>query len=460
MSATIVIIDDDPGISKAFALILSEKYEVRTAANGTDGLKLLRKIEPDLVLLDIGLPDMDGLEVLKLIKETTPDTVVIMVTAYQEIRTVVDAVKMGAYDYLVKPVDGRGLQVTVANALENRTLKNRLQVLQESERQRHGTMFMGNSRAMRQIMEMVDKIAPGIDTPVLITGETGSGKGVLARHIHFASPAADGPFITVNCGAIASELVESELFGYGRGAFTGARAGGRMGRFEEAAGGTLFLDEIGVMPLAAQTKLLSVLEDRCFYRVGGNKKIKVTARIIAATNLDLEQAVAAGTFRQDLFFRLNVISIALPPLRERPEDIIPIFEQFITLFNKKTGKRFTTVSPEAKNLLLAYDWPGNVRELRNIMERISLLENGGEILPHHLPFARTGVPTQPQPAGSASNTLDYENSTKLIIEQALEQTNGNITRAAHILNMAPHKLRYRMKKLKIGGVPKIPVANN
>ena len=460
MSATIVIIDDDAGISKAFALILSEKYEVQAAANGTDGLNLLQKIEPDLVLLDIGLPDMDGLEVLKRIKQATPDTVVIMVTAYQEIRTVVDAVKLGAYDYLVKPVDGRGLQVTVANALENRTLKNRLHILQESERKRHGTMFTGTSRAMREITEIVDKVAHSIDTPVLITGETGSGKGVLARQIHFASPAAEGPFITVNCGAIAGELVESELFGYGRGAFTGARAGGRMGRFEEAAGGTLFLDEIGVMTPAAQTKLLSILEDRCFYRVGGNKKIKVTARIIAATNLDLEKAVAAGTFRQDLFFRLNVISIALPPLRERPEDIIPIFEQFITLFNKKTGKQFTTVSPEAKNLLLAYNWPGNVRELRNIMERISLLENGGEILPRHLPFARSGASPQPHPSVPAPNTLDYENATKRIIEQALQQTNGNITQAARTLDMAPHKLRYRMKKLKITGSRKTPAAHS
>jgi len=460
MSATLLIIDDDAGINKAFALILSEKYEVQTAANGTDGLKLLQKIEPDLVLLDIGLPDMDGMEVLKRIKQSAADTVVIMVTAYQEIRTVVDAVKLGAYDYLVKPVDSRGLQVTVGNALENRTLKNRLHILQESERKRHGTMFTGTSRAMREISDLVGKVAHGIDTPILVTGETGSGKGVLARQIHFASPTAKGPFITVNCGAIAGELVESELFGYGRGAFTGARAGGRMGRFEEAAGGTLFLDEIGVMPLTAQTKLLSILEDRCFYRVGGNKKIQVTARIIAATNLDLEKAVAAGTFRRDLFFRLNVISIAIPPLRQRPEDIIPIFEQFIALFNKKTGKRFTTISPEAKNLLLAYDWPGNVRELRNIMERISLLENGGEILPQHLPFARAGSPAQPQPSVQVPNTLDYENATKRIIEQALQQTNGNITRAAEILNMAPHKLRYRMKKLKITGSRKTPAAGN
>ncbi len=453
MSATILIIDDDAGINKAFGLILSEKYEVQTAANGTDGLKLLQKIEPDLVLLDIGLPDMDGMEVLKRIKLLAADTVVIMVTAYQEIRTVVDAVKLGAYDYLVKPVDSRGLQVTVANALENRTLKNRLHVFQESERKRHGTMFTGPSRAMREISELVDKVAPSVDTPILITGETGSGKGVLARKIHFAAPTAEGPFITVNCGAIAGELVESELFGYGRGAFTGARTGGRMGRFEEAAGGTLFLDEIGVMPLTAQTKLLSILEDRCFYRVGGNKKIQVTARIIAATNLDLEQAVADGTFRRDLFFRLNVISIAIPPLRERPEDIIPIFEQFIDLFNKKTGKQFTTISREAKDLLLGYDWPGNVRELRNIMERISLLENGGEIAPKHLPFARSELlPRQPihsQAPDPLPNSLDYENATKMIIEQALEQTKGNVTRAAGILNMAPHKLRYRMKKLAI-----------
>lgn len=452
MSATLLVIDDDVSISKAFSIILSEQYEVYTAPDAAQGLDQLQKIEPDLVLLDIGLPDRDGLKVLKDVKKIAPDTVVIMVTAYQEIRTVVDAVKLGAYDYLVKPVDSQGLQVTVKNALENRVLKNRLQILQQTERKRHENMFIGTSHAMREITGLVEKIAHGIDTPVLITGETGSGKGVLARQIHFAGLNSQGPFVTVNCGAIAGELVESELFGYGKGAFTGARANGRIGRFEEATGGTLFLDEIGVMPLAAQTKLLSILEDRTFYRVGGSRKIKVTARIIAATNLELDKAVSLGTFRQDLFFRLNVINISIPPLRERPEDIIPIFEQFMALFNKKTGKQFTSISMEAKKLLLNYDWPGNVRELRNIMERISLLENSNTIMPEHLPFAgscRSLAAPETESTAPPTVNLDYDGCKKLLIKQALQKTDGNITRAAQLLNMAPHKLRYRIKKLGI-----------
>ncbi len=450
MHATLLIIDDDASIQQAFGMILSDNYAVQTAGNAADALDLLEQVEPDLVLLDIGLPDMDGLDLLKQIKKIFPDTVVIMVTALQKIRTIVEAIKLGAYDYLVKPVDSQGLQITVENALENRTLKNRIHIMQESERQRHGPMFFGSGQAMQEIAVLADKVAQSRETPLLITGETGSGKGILARHIHFAGPTAAGPFITVNCGAIAGELVESELFGYGRGAFTGARSEGRMGRFEAAAGGTLFLDEIGVMPLAAQAKLLSILEDRSFYRVGGNKEIKVTARIIAATNLDLEKAVSDGTFRQDLFFRLNVITIALPPLRQRPEDILPLFRQFMDLFSQKTGKQFTALSPEAEQLLLTYDWPGNVRELRNIMERISLLESGGTILPDHLPF---GHSLAPAPSSSTNHTLpdnlDYDKATRLLIEQALQRSGGNRTRAARLLNMPLHKLRYRMKKLQL-----------
>jgi len=449
MNTNILVIDDDPSISRAFAMILAEDHEVATASNAAQGLARLAEHEPDLVLLDIGLPDMDGLEVLKRIKQTAPDTVVIMVTAHQEIRTVVDAVKFGAYDYLVKPVDRQGLLVTVNNALENSILKNRLHVLQQNERRRHENMFIGSSPVMREISELIDKIAGSRETPILITGETGCGKGMLARQIHFAGPDNQGPFVTVNCGAIAGELVESELFGYGRGAFTGARSGGRKGRFEEAADGTLFLDEIGVMPLAAQAKLLSVLEDRSFYRVGGNRKISVSARIIAATNLNLEEAVSSGLFRQDLFFRLNVISIAVPPLRERVEDILPIFNHFMELFNQKTGKRFTAVSQKAQELLLAYDWPGNVRELRNVMERISLLEQGGEILPQHLPLPRAGAQAAPADCQASPENLDYDGATRLVIEQALRRTDGNVTLAAQLLNIAPHKLRYRIKKLDI-----------
>lgn len=431
------------------------EYDIHTAADGADCLERLVKHEPDLVLLDIGLPDMDGMELLRKIKENHTDTVVIMITAFRDVKKVVEAIKLGAYDYLVKPVDSHELRLTVKNGLENRQLKNRIRMLQQAELRRHQAMYIGESRPMREIASLVDKVAATIETPVLITGETGSGKGVLARKIHYQSPNSNGPFITVNCGAIAGELVESELFGYGRGAFTGARAGGRKGRFEQAAGGTIFLDEIGVMPPAAQAKLLSVLEDRAFYRVGGNSRIRVNARIIAATNLDLEKAVAEKWFRQDLYFRLNVITIAIPPLRERIEDILPLAQHFMELFNCKHNKRFRSFSPEARDLLLHYSWPGNVRELRNIMERISLLEQGDTILPEHLPFAispsaeDTNQDTPGLTFPDAFSDLDYDRCIRRLIEEALLRSKGNVTQAARLLNMPTHKLRYRMKTMDI-----------
>ena len=394
---------------------------------------------------------MSGLEVLEKIKNISPNVVIVMVTAFRDIKMVVEATKLGAYDYLVKPIDSHELRLTVKNSLENRVLKNHLQLFQQEENKRNNPMLTGKSKVMQDISILVDKIAPSIDTPVLITGETGSGKGVLAKKIHLHSPNHLGPFITVNCGALAGELVESELFGYAKGAFTGARAGGRKGRFEEAAGGTLFLDEIGVMSPAAQTKLLSILEDRTFYKVGGNREIKVTARIIAATNLDLEKAVTDGTFRQDLFFRLNIITISIPPLRKRPEDILPLFEHFMQFFNQKTGKHFTSISQEAADILLRYSWPGNIRELRNIMERLSLLEDEDTILPEHLPCAAVpGSTAADKTADQSVTDFDYDKSKQRLIEQALRHSKGNITKTAQLLNMAPHKLRYRMKKMNWG----------
>ncbi len=446
MTASILIIDDDKSIRKAFSMTLSDQYNVSTAADATLGLKHQQEQEPDLILLDINLPDLDGIQVLKKIKENSPDTVVIMITAFRDIKLVVEATKLGAFDYLVKPIDGQELRLTIKNGLENRSLKERLQLQQLAEKTQTKSMFSESSTAMREIFSLISKIAPNIDTPVLIDGDTGAGKGVLARKIHYSSPNSQGPFISVNCGSIASELVESELFGYAKGAFTGARSDGRKGRFEEAAGGTIFLDEIGVMPLSAQTRLLGVLEDRAFYRVGGNKEIKVTARVISATNLDLKKAVKEGTFRQDLLFRLNVITINIPPLKNRPEDILPLFKYFMQFYNKKNNKHFKTIPDETQNLLLHYEWPGNIRELRNIMERINLLEGGETILPEFLPFSAV----DPMHSKTEfSMELDYEETKKRLIQQALQNSGGNITKAAQLLNMAPHKLRYRIKKMNI-----------
>ena len=282
----------------------------------------------------------------------------------------------------------------------------------------------------------------------MITGESGVGKGVLAKATHYNSHEIPGPFVTVNCGAIAKDLVESELFGYERGAFTGARADGRKGRFEEAGSGTLFLDEIGAMPLSAQVKLLAVLEDRAFYRIGGNRPVKVSARIIAATNLDLEKAVEQGEFRGDLFFRLNVVRLDLPPLRQRPEDIILLTRHFMKQYNHKFSKNFIEISPEAQAFLLDYQWPGNVRELRNAIERIILIEAGNVLTSEHLHILGTQKENQTADFNppAAENDLDYNEVTKGLIREAMKISGGNVSEAARLMNMPSHKLRYRIKK--------------
>ena len=388
---TVLVVDDDKSVLTALRMTLEGEYVVCTAEKGAEALRLLRDKEPEVILLDIGLPDTSGIELIGQIKSTDPDVVVIMITAVEETRMVVKALKLGAYDYLVKPIDAQTLRVTLQNALETRSLKEKIRRIQKPNIEQYRLELIGGSPQIRTMIATAQKLAGNVDTPVLITGETGTGKGVLARAIHFSFSELPGPFVPVNCTAITHDLFESELFGYDRGAFTGAKSEGRIGRFEEAAGGTLFLDEIGAMSLSTQSKLLGVLDDRVFHRVGGNRLRRVSARIIAATNTDLEKAVEAGQFRRDLFFRLNVVKIHVPPLRERADDIMTLTEHFIASFNEKYGKRFSSVSPEARKALQEYSWPGNVRELRNTVERILLLENGTTILPHHLSFLHIGT---------------------------------------------------------------------
>ena len=448
MDAKILIVDDDKSIRKALSLALEDKYSIITAEDGFEALRLFENGRPDLVLLDVGLPEINGAEVLKRLKRNHPDVPVIMITAVEDIKTIVKAIKLGAYDYLVKPIDSQEFLLTIGHALENRGLKNRIRSIQQPRVDKYNFDLIGNNPQIKDMVQIAKKASNSPDTPLLITGESGSGKGVLAKATHYNSRDIPGPFVTVNCGAIAKDLVESELFGYERGAFTGARADGRKGRFEEAGGGTLFLDEIGAMPLAAQVKLLAVLEDRNFYRIGGNRQVTVSARIIAATNIDLDKAVERGDFRGDLFFRLNVVRLDLPPLRQRPEDIIPLTQHFMNQYNHKFNKNFSEISPDAQAFLLDCQWPGNVRELRNAIERIILIETGNVLTSEH--FSILGMQKQSKAAGvrpaTAENDFDYNEVTKSLIRDAMTITRGNVSEAARLMNIPSHKLRYRIKK--------------
>jgi DNA-binding NtrC family response regulator len=444
---TLLVVDDDKSVLSALKMTLEGDYAVCTAENGANALQLLHEKELDLVLLDIMLPDISGIELIGRIKSVDPEIVIVMVTAVEETRMVVKALKLGAYDYLVKPIDAQELKITIHNALEVRFLKVKIRRIQRPNIERYQFELIGKSPQTKTMIETAQKVAKSRDTPVLITGETGTGKGVLARTIHFSSPELPGPFVSVNCSAITHDLFESELFGYERGAFTGAKAEGRIGRFEEAADGTLFLDEIGSTSLSTQSKLLGVLDERVFQRVGGSKSRRVSARIIAATNTDLQKAVEEGQFRRDLFFRLNVVSIHVPPLRERVDDIMPLTEYFIGFYNQKFGKKFHRVAPETRKALLTYPWPGNVRELRNVLERMILLENGSTLLPHHLTFLQTETDAGGSSGKvSSAGLLGYEETIKTLMQEALGRSSGNVLEAARLLNMPAHKMRYRMKK--------------
>jgi len=449
--STVLVVDDDRSILTALRMTLEGDYAVCTAETGAEALRLLRDREPEIVLLDIGLPDISGIDLIEQIKSIDLEVVIIMVTAVEETRMVVKTLKLGAYDYLVKPVDAQELRVTLQNALETRSLKDKIRRIQKPKIEQYRLELIGRSPQVRAMIEIAKKLGPNVEAPVLITGETGTGKGVLARAIHFSFSELPGPFVPVNCTAITHDLFESELFGYERGAFTGAKSEGRIGRFEEAAGGTLFLDEIGSMALSAQAKLLGVLDDRVFHRVGGNKSRRVSARIIAATNTDLEKAVATGQIRSDLFFRLNVVKIHVPPLRERVDDIIPLAEHFISSFNLKYGKQFGGIDRDAEKILQDYSWPGNVRELRNILERIILLENGTTILPRYLSMVKSASETPFfLDLNPAEPSLEYEEIVKRLIQETLGKTGGNVLEASRLLNMPAHKLRYRIKKYDLG----------
>jgi two-component system, NtrC family, response regulator AtoC len=464
MSLTILIIDDEPYLPHQFARFLRKHaYEVYTVPDGEVGLQELQRRTIDLVLLDVRLPKLSGLEVLTQIRKTEQDIPVVMLTAFGDVQTAVAAMKLGAADYLLKGFDLDGLLLVVQRALETSAMSRELrQLRRERSDNYHFTYVVGHSTRMREVFDLVARVAQS-DASVLIMGESGTGKEVIARAIHDQSSRSSGPFHALNCAAIASNLLETELFGYELYAFTDAKKQKR-GLLELAEGGTLFLDEVGDMPLDMQAKLLRVLESHAFYRVGGNKEVKINVRVLAATNRNMEKAKSDNAFRVDLYFRLAVLTIVLPPLRERPSDIILFATRFVDDYNKSLGRNIRRISPEAQRLLLAYSWPGNIRELKNVIERAMILSSDDEILPTHLPQEIVGIgnaytpsPIDPweqwlnaRPTGSVVFDELVERVEQHFVRWALEVANHNRTRASELLGFTKvDQLRYLMKKHNI-----------
>lgn len=455
MAKTILIIDDEKTIrwSLAEALVASG-YETVDADTAAHGIVRFRESCPDLVLLDMKLPDGSGLDVLKTIRAEDATVPVVMMTAYAEVETAVEAMKHGAYDFIPKPYSVEKLRVSIANAMEAERLKTEIAHLRSSSSGGSSFKhFIGRSPAMQEIFEKIRKIGQSKATTILITGESGSGKELVARAIHAASHDEPRPFMEINCASVPETLLESELFGYEKGAFTDAKAR-KAGLVELAEGGTLFLDEIGEMGITLQSRLLRVLENKTFRRVGGVKDLTVNTRIVSATNRDLSQAIKDKQFREDLYYRLKVIPLQIPPLRERRDDIPLLVAHFIERFNRELGKQVTMPGAEVIDLLVRYDWPGNVRELKNVIERAMLLDAQDALLVAHLPSEIRGGAPLDMPvvtrASAASVTSPFFPMTlrdveRIQIERTLEQTNGNKSRAAAILGISRQTLREKLK---------------
>mgnify|MGYP000184111193 CR=1 FL=1 len=459
---TIVVIEDDPLVNLTVKEILSGKYNrVITYTDANQAYNELPLIGPDLVLLDIFLGPANGLDILENLRKQGYIMPVIMMTAFSDIKMAVRAMKLGAEDFIVKPLDLEQLEVAVDRALQNFDLRRKVDLLSEKLKEEQPNVILGESEGIRKALEIA-RIVAGADTTALIVGESGTGKELLARFIHENSNRAKGPFVTINCGAIPRELAENELFGYEKGAFTGATEKIRPGKFEQAQHGTILFDEIAELSLELQVKLLRVLQERKYYRLGGQKEISVDVRVIASTNRDLEKLVEEGKFREDLFYRLDVAKLTLPPLRERGSDILLLATAFIKEFNKKFNKNVTGYTPEAANILQNYQWKGNIRELRNVIERIVLLETDNVITKESLHFLKptaTMTVTTDKPSIElkdgehrlfiAKNGVTMASVLKDLIVQTLKITNGNQIKAAKILGVSRAKLRYRIEQLEI-----------
>ncbi|NJC87600.1 MAG: sigma-54-dependent Fis family transcriptional regulator [Desulfuromonas sp.] len=447
----ILIVDDEEGLRRLLVRVLTKSgYEATAVAGGAEALRQVAGESFDLVITDIKMPEMDGLELLRELKAFDPSLPIIVMTAYGTVENAVQALRAGAYDYVAKPFEIDELKLTVDKALEReRLLAENRYLHAELESRYDFAGIIGNSPGMHQVFDIASSVAAS-NASVLVTGESGTGKELLARSIHYNSARKEKPFIVLNCAALSEGVLESELFGHEKGAFTGALAT-RKGRFELADQGTLFIDEVAEMSLAAQVKLLRVIQEHEFERVGGSKPIKVDVRIVAATNKHLEEQVKIGRFREDLYYRLNVVNIHLPPLRERREDIEPLARHFLHKYVNETGKKITEIAPRALSCLLAHEWPGNVRELQNAIERGVVLSKGSVLTPRDLPQGLQGgdqICLQlPERGGNLTDIL--EDLERQLIVQTLEREQGSQTRAADALGIKRTTLRYKMEKYRL-----------
>ena len=452
----ILVVDDEESLREFLEIMLKrEGYEITTAADGDKAIKLMKKQSFDLVLTDLQMPKVHGMEVLAQAKDMDPEIVVIVITAFGSTESAVEAMKLGAYDYITKPFKIDEIKLIIKKALEKRILsRENKQMKRELGEQYQFGNLVGSAQSMIKIYDLIGRVCE-TKTNVLITGESGTGKELVAKAIHYNGPLKDKPFVTVNCGAIPENLMESELFGHKKGSFTGAIVD-KAGLFEVANGGTIFLDEIGELPLQVQVKLLRVLQDKSFRKVGGTEDITVNVRIMAATNRNLAHEVENGNFREDLYYRLNVIHIHIPPLRERKEDIALLAKHFLEKHNVQLGKNIMKISKEAMDALQAYDFPGNVRELENIIERTVSLEQGAAILPESLPpvifHPSMGIQRKVE-APDLTVSLDGVKLEKIVeeiegqrMEKALEKSGGVKKKAADLLGISFRSMRYRLEK--------------
>jgi DNA-binding NtrC family response regulator len=451
----VLVVDDEQNARAALRTILSEEgYDVAEASDGEEGLRQIQDLSPDVVLADVRMPRMDGLTLLRKAKEAGFGATFVMMTAFASVEAAVEAMRCGAENYLVKPLDVKAVLVFLEKALEKRRLVQEAATLRDRVRDRYRIEGMvGDAPELRAVYDVVRQAAPTKAT-VLVLGESGTGKELIAQALHELSAGKNGPFVKVSCAALSETLLESELFGHERGSFTGA-VGRKEGRFELANGGTLFLDEIGEIAHTVQVKLLRALQTKEFERVGGTQSIKVDVRLVAATNRDLGAEVKAGRFREDLFYRLNVVSVTLPPLRRRKGDIPALVTHFIEKYGKSYGKEIEGLAPGTLNALLSHDWPGNVRELENAIERAVVLAKGSQLTADDLPATLRG----PRPAGRDARGLIPGASLQEIEREAilrtLELVEGSTTRAAEMLGISVRKIQYRLKEYA-EGAPAVP----